>query len=221
VERIHAACKREGATKECIIRRVPASARRATARLLLASASPRRRELLERAGIPCDVEAVDVAERRMPEEAPREYVERLARAKAAAAVRRHPHRVVLGADTIVVADSEVLEKPVDDADAARMLRQLSNRAHDVLTGIAVAHGGDVRSDVVVTRVWFAALSDADVSWYVASGEPADKAGAYGIQGLASRFVTRIDGSYANVVGLPVAAVVGLLRQTGLAVDGVS
>lgn len=208
---------------ECIIRPMSASARSSKSeggRLLLASASPRRRELLERAGIPCDVDPVDVEERRMPDETPHEYVERLARAKAAAAAARHPERVVLGADTIVVADGEVLEKPMDDADAARMLRRLANRAHDVLTGIALAHRKELITDIVDTRVWFAPLTDADVRWYVMSGEPADKAGAYGIQGLASRFVTRIEGSYTNVVGLPVAAVFRLLQRASIQVEGV-
>jgi septum formation protein len=190
-------------------------------RLLLASASPRRRELLERAGIPCDVAPVDVEERRKRDESPRDYAERLARAKAITGASRYAGRVVLGADTIVVADGDVLEKPVDDGDAARMLRRLSNRAHDVLTGIAVARGADVTSDVVDTRVWIAPLTDDDVRWYVATGEPTDKAGAYAIQGLASRFVTRIEGSYTNVVGLPVAAVLQLLSRAGWAVEGLS
>jgi septum formation protein len=189
-------------------------------RLVLASASPRRRELLDRAGIPCDVAAVAVDERRLPREPPRAYVERLARLKAGAATSAHPDRVVLGADTTVVLGDEVLEKPVDAADAARMLRRLSDRTHDVLTGIAIAAGGRVLADVVTTRVWFAPVSDRDIEWYVASGEPMDKAGGYAIQGLASRFVTRIDGSYANVVGLPVADVLHLLRRSGARVDGV-
>ena len=188
-------------------------------RLLLASASPRRRELLEQAGIPCDVVPVDVEERRRSEESPRDYAERLARAKAAAGASRHPDRIVLGADTIVVADRDVLEKPIDDEDAARMLRRLSNRAHDVLTAVAVARGVELISEVVETRVWLAPLSETEVRWYVATGEPADKAGAYAIQGLASRFVTRIEGSYSNVVGLPVAAVLQLLGRAGWKVDG--
>ena len=188
-------------------------------RLLLASASPRRRELLEQAGIPCDVVPVDVEERRRPEESPRDYAERLARAKAATGASRDPDRIVLGADTIVVADHDVLEKPIDDEDAARMLRRLSNRAHDVLTAVAVARGAELISDVIETRVWFAPLTEDEVRWYVATGEPSDKAGAYAIQGLASRFVTRIEGSYSNVVGLPVAAVLQLLGRTGWKVDG--
>jgi septum formation protein len=217
---------------------MPASARqsstRATARprrsskseggrLLLASASPRRRELLERAGIPCDVAPVDIAERRAPGEPPLDYVRRLAREKAEAARRRRPDRVVLGADTIVVTDGDVLEKPVDDADAARMLERLSGRAHDVFTGIAIASASHAQTieEVIATRVWFVPLSEADVRWYVATGEPAGKAGAYAIQGLASRFVSRIEGCYANVVGLPVAAVLQSLRAAGLQVEGLA
>jgi len=213
---------------------MPASARSASARprrssksdggrLLLASASPRRRELLDRAGIPCDVAPVDIAERRAPGEPPHDYVRRLAREKAQTARRRHPDRVVLGADTIVVTDGDVLEKPVDDDDAARMLERLSGRAHDVLTGIAIASASHAQTivDVIATRVWFVPLSEADVRWYVATGEPAGKAGAYAIQGLASRFVSRIEGCYANVVGLPVAAVLQSLRAAGLQVEGLA
>jgi septum formation protein len=194
---------------------------RATARLLLASASPRRRELLERAGIPCDVVPVDIDERRAPGEPAADYVRRLAREKAESAARRHPDRVVLGADTTVVVDDDVLEKPVGDADAARMLERLSGRAHEVLTGIALASNGQMIVDVVRTRVWFVPLSEADVRWYIASGEPAGKAGAYAIQGLASRFVSRIEGCYTNVVGLPVAAVLQSLRSAGLKVEGLA
>jgi septum formation protein len=189
-------------------------------RLVLASASPRRRELLDRAGIPCDVAPVDVEERRLPRESPRAYVERLARLKAGTATRACPDRVVLGADTTVVLGDDVLEKPIDAADAARMLRRLSDRTHDVLTGIAIAVGGRVLADVATTRVWFGPVSDREIAWYVSSGEPMDKAGGYAIQGLASRFVTRIDGSYTNVVGLPVADVLHLLRRSGARVDGV-
>jgi septum formation protein len=194
---------------------------RATARLLLASASPRRRELLERAGIPCDVAPVHIDERRAPGEPPVDYVRRLAREKAELATRGHPDRVVLGADTTVVVDDDVLEKPVDDADAARMLERLSGRAHEVLTGIALASNGQMIVDVVRTHVWFVPLSEADVRWYIASGEPGGKAGGYAIQGLASRFVSRIEGCYTNVVGLPVAAVLQSLRSAGLEVEGLA
>jgi septum formation protein len=185
-------------------------------RLVLASSSPRRRELLDAAGIAFDVHAVDVDERREADEAPEAYAERLARLKATAGAQVFPDRAVLGADTVVVVDDEVLGKPSDPADAARMLARLSGRSHDVLTAVAIAQGGRVHSTVERTRVWFTALSDRDIEGYVASGEPLDKAGAYAIQGLASRFIPRIEGSYSNVVGLPVSRVVEMLRAFGAA-----
>jgi septum formation protein len=177
---------------------------------LLASASPRRRELLLAAGFRFDVEAVD--ESRLPDEAAAIYVQRVARLKAGAAAARHPGRVVLAADTAVVVDGDVLGKPRDDAEAGEMLARLSGRAHEVVTGVALARDG--RTDALVERtvVWVAALTPRAIAAYVASGEPRDKAGGYAIQGLASRFITRIEGSYTNVVGLPVeAAARGLAR----------
>jgi nucleoside triphosphate pyrophosphatase len=184
--------------------------------LVLASGSPRRRELLSSAGFAFDVSAVEVDERRTNGEAPAAYVERLARAKArAAAAQQEPDTAVLGADTVVVVDDEVLGKPRDAADATRMLRLLSGRAHEVLTGVAVIGQGGTVSRVERTTVWFAPLSERDIAWYVASGEPMDKAGAYAIQALASRFIPRIEGSYTNVVGLPVTTVVELLEKAGL------
>jgi septum formation protein len=183
-------------------------------RLVLASASPRRRELLAAAGFQFDVDPMDVDERAHPGEAAAAYVERIARTKAAAAAARHPDRVVLAADTAVVVDFEILGKPADDRDAARMLRQIAGRAHEVLTGVAVARQGAIEVRVERTRVWCDPMTDAEIAAYVASGEPRDKAGAYGIQGLASTFVRRIDGSYTNVVGLPVATVASMLKNAG-------
>lgn len=181
-------------------------------RLVLASRSPRRADLLTRAGYRFEVAPADIDERRREGEAPRELVRRLAREKAAAVAPRHRGAVVLGADTLVVVDGAVLGKPDGAAAAAAMLRRLSGRAHEVLTGVAL-HGADGwRDGVQSTRVVFRALSPEDVAWYVATGESADKAGAYSIQGRASRFVTRIEGSYTNVVGLPVELVDGLLRE---------
>jgi septum formation protein len=182
--------------------------------LVLASASPRRAELLRRAGLPCRVRPAAVDERRRRSETPRAYVGRLARAKAEAV--RRPGEVVLGADTVVVAGASVLEKPRDARDAARMLRRLSGRMHRVLTGVCLLGPGatEVRSAVVATRVWFRRLTSAEIAEYTASGEPLDKAGAYAIQGLASKFVQRIDGCYFNVVGLPVPRVYELLLQAG-------
>ncbi len=177
--------------------------------VVLASASPRRAELLAAAGVSFEVRAVEVDEQPLAGEAPADYVLRVALDKARAC-RAPVGAVVLAADTVVVVDGHILGKPADDADAARMLRWLSGRAHDVLTGVAVRSIEREATAVDSTVVSFAPLDEADITWYVASGEPRDKAGAYGVQGLASRFVARIDGSYSNVVGLPVALVCSML-----------
>lgn len=183
-------------------------------RLVLASASPRRRELLEAAGIAFDVDAADVDETRLAGESPEAYVARLARRKAEAVAARHPGRAVLGADTAVVVGDDVLGKPASAADAAAMLRRLSGRAHEVLTGVALCWGGATSARVDRTVVYMTELSDAAIAAYVASGEPMDKAGAYAIQGLGSRYITRIEGSYETVVGLSVASVLQLMAQAG-------
>jgi septum formation protein len=180
-------------------------------RVILASASPRRAALLRAAAIPFDVQPAEVDETRHDGEAPERYVRRVAIEKARAVAAGAPEAVVLAADTTVVVDGQILAKPVDAADARRMLRLLSGRSHEVLTGVCVARGRDEETHVVSTRVTFAPLADDEIDWYVASGEPSDKAGAYAIQGLASRFVTRIEGSYSNVVGLPVALVYEMLK----------
>jgi septum formation protein len=184
--------------------------------LLLASASPRRAELLRASGFQFEVRPADVDESVRSGETPRDYVRRVAEAKARAVLPAAGSRIVLAGDTTVVVDGQILGKPSDDADAVRMLRLLSGRWHEVMTAVTVARGTRVRTDVEVTRVEFAPLSDEEVSWYVESGEPRDRAGAYAVQGLASRFVTRVDGSYSNVVGLPVALVYAMLRADGLA-----
>ena len=181
-------------------------------RLVLASRSPRRAELLRRAGYAFTVAPADIDERSLPGETPEAHVARLAARKAAVAADRHPGAVALGADTVVVVGGLVLGKPADGVEAREMLRRLSGRTHDVLTGVAVASGAGRRAEVARTRVTFRSLSPAEVDWYVASGEPADKAGAYAIQGRASRFVTGIEGSYTTVVGLPIAVVDRLLRS---------
>ena len=184
--------------------------------LVLASRSPRRAELLARAGYRFEVAPADIDERRRAGEAPAKLVRRLAWKKAAVVAARRPGAVVLGADTVVVVDDDVvLGKPRGDADAARMLRRLSGRAHQVLTGVALRAPRGRRAGVASTRVFFRPLSPEEVAWYVAGGEPADKAGGYAIQGRASRFVTRIEGSYANVVGLPVELVDRLLDDLGV------
>ena len=184
--------------------------------LILASASPRRAELLAAAGFRFEVVPQELDETPRNGESPEAYVLRLACEKVRSACRK-TGSIIVGADTVVVVEGEVLGKPRDDADAARMLKRLSGRSHEVLTGVAV--GGDrVLSEVARTTVRFLPLEADEIAWYVASGEPRDKAGAYAIQGLASRFVERIDGSYSNVVGLPVALVYRLLRQLGVTPD---
>lgn len=160
-----------------------------------------------------DVDPVDADERQIADESPAAYVERVARLKAAAGAARHPRRVVVGADTAVVIDGEVLGKPRDAEDAGSMLRRLSGRDHEVMTGVAVARAGGVLSFVECTRVTMAPLSAADIEAYVATGEPLDKAGAYAIQGGAGRFVTGCDGSFSNVVGLPMERLLEVLRDT--------
>lgn len=179
--------------------------------LILASKSPRRREVLSNAGIAFEVRAPSVIENRRDGESAEQYVLRLAREKALA-IDCGEEEIVLGADTVVVVDHDVLEKPRDEADAARMLRLLSGREHEVLTGICLRGRSAITTDTAITRVRFVQLSDEDIAEYVASGEPMDKAGAYAIQGLASKFINRIEGCYFNVVGLPVALVWARLKE---------
>ncbi len=180
--------------------------------LILASASPRRSELLRNAGISFSVEPAHVPEQALPGEQPLVYAQRLARDKARAISERYPDNVVLGADTIVVADEHLLEKPQNDEDAARMLRLLSGRAHQVMTGVCLLAPGYEKTEMEITEVQFGALTEEDIAAYIATREPMDKAGAYAIQGIASRWVKRIDGCYFNVVGLPVPRVYRMLRE---------
>jgi septum formation protein len=177
---------------------------------VLASASPRRAELLQAAGFSFVVDPVDVDESVHPGETPEAHVRRLAREKAVAGSGRHPGTPVLGADTVVVLDGAILGKPRDDADARRMLAGLSGRVHQVFTGVAVARNGQVTDAVDVSAVTMARWTDPEIAAYVASGEPRDKAGAYAIQGWASRRVERLEGSWSGVVGLPIAVVHRLL-----------
>jgi septum formation protein len=179
--------------------------------LVLASQSPRRRELLGCAGIPFVVRPAIVDEARIGEEDPGEHVCRLAREKAQA-VACAPGEIVLGADTVVAIDGDVLGKPSDPEDAARMLRRLSGRTHEVVTGICLRTSNRLILDKESTRVRFVRLSEEEIAAYAASGEPMDKAGAYAIQGRASRFVDRIEGCYFNVVGLPVSLVWRHLKE---------
>lgn len=187
--------------------------------LVLASASPRRSELLTQAGYRFRVHPAHIPEDPLPGEDPIVYVTRLAREKAETVFRElttaspKPEEIaVLGADTTVTLDNTILGKPVDAADAARMLRLLSGRTHRVITGVAVVTGVGVEVAAEATAVRFLALSDAEIADYVAGGEPMDKAGAYAIQGPASRWIPRIEGDYSNVVGLPVALVLRMLRE---------
>jgi septum formation protein len=183
--------------------------------LVLASASPRRQELLRNARIPFVAQPADIPEIPQPGEPARVFAERLAREKALTILRQRPNDLVLGADTVVVVDQEILNKPNDPADAARMLRLLSGRQHVVITGVCLVGAAfeDVRSESTV--VTMSDLREADVYAYVATGEPMDKAGAYAIQGMASRWITRIDGDYSNVVGLPVSLVWRMLGERGV------
>ena len=170
--------------------------------------------MLRAAGIPFDVFPVDIDERFRHGEKPEDAVARLAEAKANAAAASHPEAVVLGADTTVVIRGEALAKPANPDDAVRMLRLLSGRTHDVLTGVCLSYGSRRLVHVEPTRVRMAQMSDAEIDWYVSTGEPFDKAGGYAVQGLASRFIEGIDGSYSNVVGLPISSVYELLKELG-------
>jgi septum formation protein len=201
-------------------------------RLILASASPRRADLLRAAGFEFETRHADVDEGVRPDESPTDYVRRLAGAKSAAVFAAFEacatsaaargfgdadEIIVIGADTTVVVDAVILGKPENDEEAAVMLRRLSGRRHDVMTGVSVRAASGAVDRVETTAVYFTRLSSDDIAWYVRSGEGRDKAGAYAIQGLASRFIPRIEGSYSNVVGLPVATASELItavRQLG-------
>lgn len=195
-------------------------------RLVLASASPRRRELLGSLGLDFEIRPVDLDETPLPGERAEPYVARLAREKAAAALRlggaggsgsagAEPGELVLAADTVVVLEGELLGKPADEAEARAMLARLAGREHVVHTGVELLHDGRRCSDIATTRVGIAPLDDATIAWYVGTGEPLDKAGSYAIQGLGNLFVGEIDGNYTNVVGLPLPTVYRLFRDLGL------
>jgi septum formation protein len=179
--------------------------------LTLASASPRRRELLEQLGFVLDVRPADTDESVLPGEAPRDYVLRVAREKA----RAVSGEAVLAADTAVVLGTAILGKPRDAEDARRMLRALSGAPHEVVTAVCVVRGGVERTAVVAAEVWLDPLTEAQIDWYVSTGEPLDKAGAYAIQGLAGAFVRELRGSVSNVIGLPLAETLELLRDAGV------
>ena len=194
--------------------------------IVLASASPRRQELLRNAGIPFEVQPADVDESPMAGEPAQKCAERLAREKALKVWRNRPQEIVLGADTVVVVDDVILGKPTDVEDAVRMLRLLSGRQHQVITGVCLVRSAgrgtqqdeweaataEIRTAAETTVVTMSAFSEDEIREYVATGEPRDKAGAYAIQGIASRWIPRIEGDYSNVVGLPIALVYRMLKS---------
>lgn len=190
--------------------------------LILASQSPRRRELLSRLGLEFTVRVADIDETMDPSKLPFDEVARLSRDKAAAVAAGAPEdAVVVAADTVVVLEDRVLGKPHSEEEAVAMLRSLSGRPHQVMTGMTVRRGDRVDSDTVVTDVHFCPLSEAEIAAYVATGEPMDKAGAYGIQGLAAIFVDRLAGDYYNVMGLPLCRLCAMLRAAGVPVLGLT
>lgn len=176
-------------------------------KLVLASASPRRAEILERAGWPYEIMVAGVDETLFADEKAADYVQRLARSKAEAVADRLGEGLVLGADTTVVVANQILGQPVDESDASRMLNLLNAKWHEVLTGVAIVRvGGETRIGYETTRVRFAEMSEREIDWYIATGEPFGKAGAYGIQGKASLFIEEIEGDYFNIMGLPIRLV---------------
>ena len=185
-------------------------------RIILASASPRRAELLKQIGVEFELVPSQIEERPHPDEAPGDYITRIARAKVVAVARERDSGLVIGADTVVVLDGRLIGKPQNQADAHRLLRLLSGKWHAVLTGVAL-YDVETRHEVAdyeKTLVKFAQLNDTEIDWYVNTGEPMDKAGAYGIQGLGGLFVEEIAGNYYNVVGLPIPLVYRLARRLG-------
>jgi septum formation protein len=184
-------------------------------RVVLASGSPRRHELLNLIGIPHEVRPANIDETIRPRETPQRHAERLAREKASAVATRDPNLITVAADTIVVINRKVLGKPASVDQAAAMLRQLSGREHKVVTAVAVSRGRKLRSAVEEVRVRFRTLSDGDIDAYIATGEPMDKAGAYGIQGYGATIVESVDGDYFSVMGLSLVRLVGLLRDVGV------
>lgn len=190
-------------------------------KLILASASPRRRELLASVRLTFEVEASSVEELQRQGEAPETYVRRLAEDKAREVASRHPDAWVIAADTIVFIDGAILEKPRDHEDAVRMLSRIAGRVHEVFTGLTLTNGATDRSytTVVTTRVKMLNLSPDEIEWYASTGEPMDKAGAYAVQGIGAMFIQSIDGSYTNVVGLPLAELFEMMKTAGLRVKG--
>lgn len=192
----------------------PPDSANAPLNVILASQSPRRRELLTLIGVSHSVQPADIDEAVYANEAPAAHAERLARTKASVIAQREAGSLVIGSDTIVVIDNEILGKPTDEAHAAQMLRKLSGRTHTVVTAVAVARGGTVWSGVENVSVTFRELSEEAIADYIATREPMDKAGSYGIQGFGATIVERIDGDYFAVMGLPLGRLIGLCKQAG-------
>ena len=184
-------------------------------KVVLASSSPRRRELLNLIGIAHEVRPANLDESMRPREAPRRHAERLAREKASALAMRDPDLITIAADTIVVINRKVLGKPVDKEDAARMLAMLSGREHTVITAVAVSRGKKLRSAIEEVKVKFRRLREEEIDAYIATGEPMDKAGAYGIQGYGATIVERVEGDYFAVMGLPLVRLIALMRDVGV------
>ncbi|MBR2726834.1 MAG: septum formation inhibitor Maf [Solobacterium sp.] len=181
-------------------------------KLILASQSPRRKELMEKCGLTFEIEAADIDETMDEAEDLREEVQRLAYRKAQHVLERHPSAVVVGSDTIVVVDGEVLGKPKDEEDARQMLRKLSGRSHEVMTGLCILREDRCFTDVSVSTVWFETLDEEEIINYVRTGEPMDKAGAYAVQGIASRYISRMEGDYYAIMGLPLSIVYETLKD---------
>jgi len=186
-----------------------------TCRVILASSSPRRRQLLDLIGIAHEVQPANIDETMRAREVPRRHAERLAREKATKIATRDPDLITIGADTVVVINRKVLGKPRDEAEAVHMLSKLSGREHTVITAVAVARGKKLRSAIEEVQVRFRRLRDDEIRAYVATGEPMDKAGAYGIQGYGATIVERIEGDYFAVMGLPLARLTSLMRDLGV------
>ncbi|HEY3747112.1 MAG TPA: Maf family protein [Gemmatimonadaceae bacterium] len=184
-------------------------------KVVLASSSPRRRELLNLIGIAHEVRPANLDESMRPRETPRRHAERLARDKANAVAMRDPDLITIAADTIVVINRKVLGKPIDKEDAARMLAMLSGREHTVITAVAVSRGKKLRSAIEEVKVTFRRLREDEIEAYIATGEPMDKAGAYGIQGFGATIVERVEGDYFAVMGLPLVRLIGLMRDVGV------
>lgn len=184
-------------------------------KVVLASSSPRRRELLNLIGIAHEVRPANLDESMRPRETPRRHAERLARDKASAIAMRDPDLITIAADTIVVINRKVLGKPIDKEDAARMLAMLSGREHTVITAVAVSRGKKLRSAIEEVKLKFRRLREDEIEAYIATGEPMDKAGAYGIQGYGATIVERVEGDYFAVMGLPLVRLVGLMRDVGV------